>query len=254
MSGPISNDRRSGPQPRQRASTLLHLVVAWSFGFLLISTVALQNVVPAESLLLDRSAVSGGRWYQGMVTSLGVLAWTVAAVSCAGTAFVAGLARRGRVRRVFRFAALLLVVLLLDDLFLLHSDVVAKYLGAPKLALVGLEALGTLVWVATGVDEIRRTRWELLVAAGAGFGISVVVDAVAVVSDPRLRLILEDGAKFLGVLALAAWSVTTAADIIRSVTPVPAQAPVADPVALRSPPAPRRARPARVLEPANSKR
>ena len=31
------------------------------------------------------------------------------------------------------------------------------------------------------------------------------------------RLILEDGAKFMGVLALAVWSVTTAADIVRSV-------------------------------------
>ncbi len=198
-------------------------MIAWSFGFFLMAVVVLQEAVPAETLLLDRVVVSGGRWYSGMITSLGILAWTVSAVACLSAAFVAKLGRRRGAQTVFSTAALWIGVLLLDDLFLLHSNVVPRFLGVPKLTMVALEAIAVVVWLAASRREVARTRWELLAASGAAFALSNVMDVFAVLDDDRWRLIIEDGSKFFGVLALAAWSVTTAADIAKSVVDRAAQ-------------------------------
>ncbi len=210
-------DRRRHLEPRQRVSTVIHLVIAWSFGFLFLATVVLQEAVPAETLLLDRAVVSGGRWYDGMVTSVGILAWTVAACACAGAAFSARLGGRSGATLAFGSAAIMIAALMLDDLFLLHSSVAPKLLGVSKLTVIAAEGLVVVIWIARSVGEIRRTRWELLVASGVAFAVSNAVDIVAVIGDDRWRLIVEDGAKFFGVLALASWAVTTAGDITRSV-------------------------------------
>ncbi len=199
-------------------------MIAWSFGFVLLATVVLQTAVPAETLLLDRTVVSGGRWYDGLVTSLGVLAWTVAAAGFAASSFVAGLAGRRQARRIFGLGAALVTALLLDDLFLLHSNVIPKYLGISKVAVLAVQALAVLAWVARAFPEIRRSRWELLAASAAGLGVSVLVDRFGILGNDRWNLIVEDGAKFLGVLALAAWAVSTAVDITRSVASHPAGA------------------------------
>ncbi len=64
---------------------------------------------------------------------------------------------------------------------------------------------------------LMRTRWELLAAASLAFGMSLAVEAFWYGEDVGVRVVIEDGAKFMGVLALAAWSVSSASDLIRSV-------------------------------------
>jgi hypothetical protein len=88
--------------------------------------------------------------------------------------------------------------------------------GLPKTALILVEGIATGWWLVSSRPEIARTRWELLAAAGAGLGLSLAVDTVSVIGDPRWSLLVEDGAKFLGVLALAAWAVSTARDLATS--------------------------------------
>lgn len=210
------SERRSSPVRRERISTLIHLSIAWSSGFAIMAVVALQNAVPAESLLLDRAVIDGGRWYQGMITSLGILAWTVAAVSSAGAAFVARVANRPQAASAFSRAAIVLAVLIFDDLFLLHSTVIPRFIGVPKLTVVAIEGVAVCVWLATAKAEIARTRWELLAAAGLGLGTSVLFDVFHFVGDPRWNLLAEDGAKFLGLLALAVWAVSSARDLAAS--------------------------------------
>ncbi len=206
---------RRVPRPiAARASTIHRLIKVWLLGFGVLATAAFQNRVPVEDLLLDRVVVSGGKWYSGMVTSLIVIAWTTAAVSILGAAFTSHVANRHVAVRAFAAAGAIVTFLMLDDLFLLHSSVVPELLGLPKLALIVAEAIAVVVWIAVYWSEIVRTRWELLVAAQAGFMVSVVVDTLA--TPTTLILVVEDGGKLLGVLALAMWAVSSAADLVAS--------------------------------------
>lgn len=209
----------------RRVVTLWALVITWGAGLGLLLVVGLQGAVPVRDLLVDPATARGSDWYAGFVTSLGVLAWSVAASGCAATAYAAALAGRPAAVRAFRGAAALFAVLLADDLFLLHSDLVPQLLGVPKVSvLAGLGALAG-AWALPNALELARTRWELLGASVVAFATSLAVDIFVPGGESGLRLLIEDGAKFLGVLALAVWSVTCARDIIASIVTDPHRTP-----------------------------
>jgi hypothetical protein len=72
-------------------------------------------------------------------------------------------------------------------------------------------------WLVSAQAEILRTRWELLAAASFAFAISLGTEVLWISADTGIKVIIEDGAKFMGVLALASWSISSASDLIRSV-------------------------------------
>lgn len=189
--------------------------MAWSLGLSGLAAVSLQKAVPAEVLLLDASVVGGGRWYAGLVTSLTVMGWTVAAVSLGFASLASRISGRRSASMATGSIALIVAVLMLDDLFLLHSALAPTLFGGSKWALVLLEGIAAIAWSIWWRSEITRTRWELLVAASAGFAVSLAFDRFGF-GHKEWTLIAEDGAKVLGVLALATWAVSTAADLIRS--------------------------------------
>lgn len=208
-------ERRAGRSVSQRASSLRRLTTVWLLGFAGLSVVALQERVPVEDLFLDASVVGGGHWYAGLVTSLGVVIWAVAATAAFGAGYISWLVRRMGACVAMTAGGSIITFLLLDDLFQLHSAVFPALTGLPKVGLVVVEGLAVAVWLSTCRRELLRTRWELLGAAGLGFVFSLLVDQVI---DPVRAgaLLIEDGSKLLGVLALAAWSVSTATDIAGS--------------------------------------
>lgn len=210
-----SADRRRQRSASQRASTLRRLAVVWIAGLLLLVLVATQDRVPVEDLLLDASVVGGARWYSGLVTSLSIVIWSVAVVSAFAAAYVSWLVRRFGASATMFFGGAITSVLLFDDLLMLHSDLIPRLTGLPKIGFVLLEGAAAGVWVLSCGRELARTRWELLLAAAIGFGSSVALDRYPSGSATQ-ALLLEDGAKLLGLLALVAWSVSTAIDLVRS--------------------------------------
>ncbi len=166
---------------------------------------------------MDATFLGGRAWYVGMVAALGILAWAVSVCGCVAASYVSKLGDRPRAASAFRAGAMLFTLLLLDDLFLFHSGLLPNTLGLPKLIVLGAYAGLGCAWLVSAQAEILRTRWELLLAASAAFAVSLGTEALWVAADTGIKVIVEDGAKFMGVLALASWSVSSAADLIRSV-------------------------------------
>jgi hypothetical protein len=209
-------DRRR-PKVTDQLSAALPLVALWAGGFAVIAVVLLQNQVPTEDLFMDATSVGRQKWYVGMVAALGMVAWTASVCFCLITAWVAGLAGRSGAKAAFRGGGLLFALLLLDDMFLFHSDLLPGTLGLPKVAVLAAYAVLSLVWAANSAAELVRTRVQFLLGAGVAFGVSLGVEVLLPGGDTGLRGVVEDGAKFLGILALALWSATSAIDVIRSV-------------------------------------
>ncbi len=211
------SDRRANNDSLARS--LWPLVLAWLAALSLWIVVLVQDVVPVDQLLLDKASDGAIPWYTGFVSSLGILLWVMTVCACSATAFVAYHGSRTAATKAFRGAAIFFGVLLLDDLFLLHSDVIPRLIPLSKHAIISIEAGLGMLWLVPAWSEIRRTRWEILASAGVGFGTSILVDILLEeAGSSTLVLVLEDGAKFLGGVALATWAIVTAADVIRSVT------------------------------------
>ena len=213
----LGSERRNYASRSDRLRSLRPLGVAWFVGLLVIAGVSFQRGAPAHDLFMDATFLGGRAWYVGMVAALGILAWSVSVCGCVAASFVSQLGGRARAASAFRGGALLFALLLLDDLFLFHSGLLPNTLGVPKLLVLGAYAALAAAWVVTAQAEILRTRWELLGAATVAFAVSLVTEALWAAADTGIKVIIEDGAKFMGVLALATWSVSSASDLIRSV-------------------------------------
>jgi hypothetical protein len=175
--------------------------------------VAVSKEVPVTVFLRDPNALAGSPFYTGALSSLGVLLWGAAATVCFLGASVLREPLSGRGLRPFLLGAgAFTILLMLDDLFLVHEAVVPRYLGLQDSAVyagyAGLAATLALRFRRT----ILTTRYSLLllsVALLAGsVGFDVLEDVFGVegisVSGLNLNYLVEDGLKLLGI---AGWLV-----------------------------------------------
>ena len=161
--------------------------------------------------------------WTGLLSTLGLCAWAAAAA----VALFAGawVRERGGSTPIpagwFFGAGALSVVLLLDDAFLAHEILLPDFVGIPEMVTYALYGLAALAWFAGGFRFLRGTPWPLLAVAGLGFAASAVIDVVSGDNDPAFTVLLEDGAKWIGIAAWAAYLTATAWSAL---APVPASA------------------------------
>ncbi len=211
-------ERRSQRTRASRLAPLVPLAIIWLLGCALILGLLAQRQVPYDQLLLDPNSLNKVPWYTGLVSNLGILGWTTATATGFFGSWVARYGGRPGAASMLRWGAVLSTVLLFDDLFQLH--VAVKPLGISKPMVYAGYLLATGVWSVLQFQEIRRTRSELLLASGAAFAASVIVDQVGAslpLFSTQGALVLEDASKFLGVLAWAQYFSLTSADIVKSI-------------------------------------
>lgn len=152
--------------------------------------------------------------YFGMVSNIGVLYWAAAASCCALAALVVP-RQDGRdgVRDFLLAAALFTGLLCVDDLFLLHEELLPK-LGIPqKLILIGYVVLA-LFYLWRQWPVIRRHEPALFLASVGFLGLSVVVDYFNH-SDRQVLLLIEDAAKLMGVAGWGTYHIRFAVHSLR---------------------------------------
>ena len=210
-------ERRQARTARDVVRVAIPLVMAWGLGLAVMATVAGQSKTRAGQLLMDPSFTLGTRWYTGLVSNLGILAWTVGAAGAFAGAWLCRLGGRDRAAQFLLGGGVVGALLLADDLFQFHAVLIPTEFDVPKL--VGELFLGGAValWVLRHFREISRTHFHLLVAAAAGLAASLIVDSVYSPAPGAGWDLIEDGAKFLGILAWSTYFVVTTRDISRSV-------------------------------------
>lgn len=190
------------------------LVTIWFGGLAVLFVAQFQTATSLSSLVLDPSYVAGQPWYSGAISNLGILVWSSGVAFAAAGGWVAHRIGRKSAARFLIGGAFATLVLLLDDAFRLHSGPIGSVAGS-KTAAQAVVIAPVAIWLCASYSDIRRTRSYLLFAALASLAASVLVDLIyAPVGDARL--LLEDGVKFLGILAWAQYFAITARDIAAS--------------------------------------
>jgi hypothetical protein len=93
------------------------------------------------------------------------------------------------------------MVLLLDDLFLLHDVILPEDLNISENYLYVVYGILSLVFIFYFRDDILQTPYLLLFAAVVFFGFSIGVDTIVKFLNLKHGFILEDGSKFLGIIS-----------------------------------------------------
>ena len=168
-----------------------------------------------SDLMRDPAAVAAQPFYIGLGSHVGVLLWGAAATICLFSAGVLTPGSEAGTRRSFLNASgVLTLILALDDLFLLHEEVIPRFLGIPEMVVLGSYGLLVIAYLTRYRGVIARTDHYLLRLALTFFGLSLVLDMLPAlfpdsssmrdVLPPVLidvHVLLEDGAKLFGIVS-----------------------------------------------------
>ena len=207
---PGSEEPPSGRTPR-----LVYVVVAAP---VLIATVAAatQPWLPPSDLLRDAQAVAAAHGdtssAYGLIANLGIVA-TILAAGAALPAWMAVRRADDPLATLLAWAIALSLAFALDDLLLLHeTTAVSPWAGHLIAAAYGA---AFLAFVGRFLQTIRqRLDSGLLLLAVSAFAVSALVDLLA--TPTQASVLVEDGAKLLGVMAWSAFVVRAALAAIRS--------------------------------------
>ncbi len=177
-------------------------VVAWAAlavslaGMAFFAAIFVQDVAPVGSLTRDPTVTAEEPWYLGIASSLGAVGWAAAAAFFGFGALLVWRAA-GVGSRVLGLAALYSLLLLVDDVFLLHDDILLRAVGSERPIYAVYLVLGA-AWLLSSFRMLEPPTMVLLLASTTLLGLSIVVDQIWQ-SDSDLRLVVEDGAKFIGI-------------------------------------------------------
>lgn len=214
-SRPTVAERRRGFSLRRQLRSLAPLAVLWCVGLVVLAVARVQTATSLSSLFLDPAYLTGSPWYTGALSNLGILVWTAGVVFASAGAWVARRIGRTSAARFLAVGGLATLIMLLDDVFALHAGPLKQVLGGSKNAAQVLVVLPVVLWVLAFRADIMRTRSVLLFAALASLAGSVFVDMVFGLGGDS-QLLVEDGMKFLGILAWSQYFAITSRDIAAS--------------------------------------
>lgn len=205
-------------RPRRGRRAVLPVAAAALLTPLVVLAVSLTRGVPLEHAVEDPAATTGRSPLLGVLSNLGAVTWCAGA----GCALLAAhvLVRAGDDRRLARFlllGGLITAYLAVDDLFLIHDDLVVATPIPQPLFLAALG--GTCVWFLVAFrDVLRRTPWPLVLLAATLFAASLGIDFVSDLGKyldaweiPPGATFAEDSLKWLGVIAWTAYLVRVSA-------------------------------------------
>ena len=186
----------------------------------LMAFIAYQPWIDPGDLLRDPLAVAEMKQecckvYYGAVSNLGVMTWIGSAVVCLFAASVLATAGGRPADVSFLMAAGLFTgFLAMDDLFLVHENVLPAF-GVSEPVTYAAYALLGLAYLIASWRPISDSHYILFAVACGFLATSVMVDW-QVHSDHRLRIVLEDGAKLIGISAWATFHLAAAWSLLRN--------------------------------------
>lgn len=167
-----------------------------------VAFISIHFDVDVSRMTRDPLAITESHPLLGFVSNLGAILWSAAASVCLFTAALPG--RRdvpGNMRAFILAGGLLTLMLLFDDLFMLHEHVYTRLLGIREKFVFAIYGGLTLAYLAAFRMRIMQSGAVLYLAAALGlFAVSLFVDRLPDTVPPMHHL-YEDGSKFLGIVS-----------------------------------------------------
>ena len=201
----------------------------WQIALRLIPAIVLLAVlafittrfdITVSMLTRDPLAIVDAPPYLGFVSNLGIIFWSAASAVCLFTvSLLGGRGAPGDVRAFVLLGGLITLLLLVDDLFMLHEYFYPR-LGIrekPAFAAYGMLVLGYLIGFRRKIGD---TRFVYLFCALGLFALSLVIDRLPETLLPMHHL-FEDGSKFLGIVCWLSYQVSVCLQCLEPARSVP---------------------------------
>ena len=154
--------------------------------------------IPVSKFTRDPIHVLNGHPFTGILSNIGILFWCSTAAICFFSSAILWMNKSTNNSKFLLFSGLITLLLLLDDLFMLHEIMIPKYLHIPEAAVYAGYLTMVLIYLFKFREEILKAEYTLLNFALGFFALSLVTDFFS--DDKELKYLIEDGFKLLGIV------------------------------------------------------
>ena len=182
-----------------RVLLVMYLPAFVCIAALVAASLAAQK--PLATLFRDPAVLMSFHPFVGLISNMGILLWCAA-----GTLALFGAAALWKSKfknnvMVFLFwSALLTSFLMLDDLLLLHEEVLPGYFGIPEHLVFALYVALAALYLWRFRRQILSTDYALMIIALGFFAGSVFIDVLPT-PPTDISFAIEDTLKFFGIIA-----------------------------------------------------
>lgn len=190
----------------------------WSFVYvilvplsllLLVAGVSVWADIPVGDFTRDPAYLGEMSPFSGFLSNLGVLSWCAGAMVCfMAWAVLAKQNTQPKLALFYLLAGLYTVLLMLDDLFLLHEEIFPIFLPFDEKIIFGGYGLLLISGLYYFRELVLNSRYRFLILAMGFFAMSVGIDLIQDEVELILgswRILFEDGFKFLGIVCWLAY-------------------------------------------------
>ena len=177
------------------------LLIVYVFLLALLTLIAIISEkynIPFAYFTSDPTAVLDGHPLVGAISNIGILFWCSTAAVCLFVSTIHRKKGNAIIAKFLLYSSSLTSVLLIDDLFMLHEDLLPIYLHIPQTLIYAAYLSIILIYFIKFSSMILQTEFILLFIACAFLGLSVGVDIF--LSDQNLIYLVEDGFKLFGII------------------------------------------------------
>nr|WP_321237384.1 hypothetical protein [uncultured Psychroserpens sp.] len=184
----------------QLKSLLLSFVLIVAISGIVLGTVIYFHYsknITFKFLTNDPAVVAELPAYVGVLSQLGIFLWASTAAICL---FCTRLIKN-KAHRTFIFSSALITILLgFDDAFMFH-EIVFPSLGVQQKIVFLSYIIIMLLYGLKFIKVLFKSDYLLLLFSVFWFGVSLIVDNFFANSSPYIAQLLEDGAKFIGIVS-----------------------------------------------------
>lgn len=195
-------------------SFFLFILYGFAVGIMVMAIVfCMLAEIPFGHLSRDANSIGASKFYYGGISSLGVLFWSFSAAISYYTYFLLrntenqAILKFKKVRNFLLLGAGISLMLLLDDLFLLHETVFRVLFSLDEKITFGMYGLILLIYLVKFQHIIRsQTPFIYLILSFFFFALSLIFDFLPSFSE-KWHHVFEDGPKFFGIISWFAYQV-----------------------------------------------
>lgn len=154
--------------------------------------------VPIESFTADPVVTLKGHPLTGIISHIGILLWCSTAAICYFSAFIQKNLKHRKTSQFLNLSGLITLILLLDDLFLFHEEILPEYFYVPQKLIYIIYVIVAASYVVKFRFRLLESEYIFLLMAFLYFAISISFDIF--LSQSGIAYLAEDGFKLFGIV------------------------------------------------------
>ncbi len=180
---------------------------------------SLHTGIPLEEFTRDPTAIANVNPFIGAISNIGILFWCISTSVCLFTFFNIVERRNNKVNDdtlFLLFFGLTTLILLLDDLFLIHESIAPVFLNISQKQIYVCYGMIVLFGIVRFKNIILQTEWIILSSSFSFFALSLAIDIFGNSLDFSKSTFLEDSFKLLGIVSWVCYFVLASFKIERN--------------------------------------